>query len=270
MKLALPFSIEHHSQYPSQEYNLIFKEKHEKQGVENFTEFCKEYPQTRINAYFKDFIPSTELLEKLDAACPQFYVYLKEPFELPPHIKFYFARPVSSWDQLHYLLTLGVSDVYIAGDLTHELPEVRAICSLHNVNIRLILNKVPDIGEASIKSTFYTPQDISLIEKFYDTVEFVCSPSSDDPFTLKDFDWHKFKTLYRVWFEKRTWSGELSLINDNIHFSYPCSVNLGSNFSYKKATCGSRCRKMRACNTCDSVLSAMLALKKKGVSIESV
>lgn len=269
MKLALPYSIEHHSQYPSQEYNLIFKEKHETHGLNSFVNFCKEYPQTRMNIYFKDFTPSLKLLEELNAACPQLYVYLKKPIELPPHIKFYFEKPVCSWDQLHYLISLGVSDVYIAGDLTHELPDVRAVCSLHNVNIRLILNKVPDIGPASIKSTFYTPQDISLIENYYDTVEFICSPAND-PFDLIDLNWHKFKMLYRAWFDKKEWDGELSLINDDIHFSYPCSTNLGINFSYKKATCGSKCRKMRTCNTCESVLQAMLALQDKRVRLEPV
>jgi tetratricopeptide (TPR) repeat protein len=83
-----------------------------------------------------------------------------------------------TWDQLHYLISLGVSDIYVVEDLCFELPAVAKECHKHNIRVRVIPNVAQSSINASapLKKFFIRPEDIDIYvnlgSAFYDKEDY--------------------------------------------------------------------------------------------------
>lgn len=273
MHIAAPFALEFTHKEWIDEFNLIYKPKNK---TEDMINFLIDNQEKRINVWFKEDSFNIDAIKTFSKIHPEFYVVFREPF---PHvadlveqvvdneIKFYFDMYASNYSELNLYLSLGCSDVWIWGDLMYDLITVREVCNSYGARIRIILNKIPaPVNIPSVKDPFFRPQDLELVEKYFDTAEFICGDT--DGFDPTHFDWRYFKMLYRHWFERRKWIGDLREINLDVNFFFPC-LCFSPRFFEKKTNCQLKCYKNRPCNSCDASYNMALALQEKGLMVES-
>ena len=169
-------------------------------------------------------------------------------------IKFFFDNtvPVSTLTFLDALIKIGVTDVYIADDLCYKLPRVSKACKKNNVQIRLILNRIPttapNIGE-DIRHPIFTPRHYYELDKYIDVAEFDCFYENESD----AYNWSVFKVLYKAWFKKHDWWNDLREINKDVKFFYPVRQELES-LIQRKVDCGHRCVWNDRCHKCDFIL----------------
>lgn len=271
MRIAAPYAIEFNHKEWLNEYNLIFKPRNK---LEDMIRFINDNQDKRLNIWFKDNSFNLEYIKTLDKLHPHIYVVFKDPYRavmeqvavlIANNIKFYFDLFASNYSELQFYLSLGCTDIIPAGDLMYDLPNVRSACDKHNANMRIVLNRIMAYpNEFTIKDPFFRPQDVELVEQYFDTAEFTCGPSDFDP---TEFDWRTFKVLYRHWFEKRIWIGDLGEINYDITFAFPCRCMRDIFFAHK-VKCQLKCYKGSACNHCENYYKMALNLQEKGLAFE--
>lgn len=75
------------------------------------------------------------------------------------------------------MLKLNVSDIYIYDALCYQMPIVKDKCNKQNIQIRLVLNKIPtnqpNAGQ-DYRAPIFTPRDMDTLENFIDVAEFDC------------------------------------------------------------------------------------------------
>lgn len=247
----------------AKEFNIIFLPRNK---VEDLITFIEMYKDIRINIAFPEGI-SIDVCKKLQKKTDNFSIRLKVD-DLPlidflreNKIKFFFdtTLPATNYTHLDFLIKIGVSDVYIADDLCYNLPDVSEYCHKYDVKVRLVLNRIPCTSpDKGINpcSPFYCPQDMRVLNKYYDIFEFDCGQET--------YDWHKFKVLYRAWFENHYWHGNLKEINPDI------ILNIDNDTYYKrlidnKIVCGRRCnqRVSSPCRKCYQWLDISNLLQEK-------
>lgn len=254
-QLAIPFHYPNdEANSVATEFNILFFQSRNR--VEDLIEFVQEYKDKRINISFPEGI-HMPTLKSIYAVSDNVYVRLKatDMMMLPEiqekDFKFFFDATMSAnnYTNLDAFIRLGISDIYFADDLAYNLPELSKYCHSKNVKLRLILNKIPatsfDKG-INPRSPIFRPQDIDLINKYVDTYEFDCG---------EPYDWAKFNVLYRTWFERKSWHGQLSEINDDIHMSFH-NDTIYPNLTDYKITCGRKCNQRTGtyCKKCNQWL----------------
>lgn len=268
LNLAVPFHLDNEINDVVQEFNLKFNKK--ENSLETLLEFAEKYGDTRLNIEFIGPVnPGTILAVR--RVNPETYVRLhpedmREIKKLQEdEIKFFFNEeyPATSLCMLDSLIELGVSDVYIADDLCYNLPEVSEYCHSKDVGIRTILNRIPSTAlnrSFDTKSIVYRPQDRKLLSNYIDTFEFDCGK--------KPYDWAKFDVLYRAWFEREHWHGNIQEINDDLDFGFD-NDTVFPRFTDYKINCGRRCsqRVTNTCSKCSQFLELAHILKSKGVAL---
>lgn len=271
MRVAAPFAIDNTANNDRiDEFNILFKED---SSIEKLVEFFELFQEKRINVCFEKYRPTTYEFKLLNASHENFYVLLTpfnisglegpSPEELKElNIKFFTDRTVNSWTELVHWTAVGVSEIYPAGDLLYDMDNLRNYCDNNNMGIRFVLNAVSHYT-GTPEDVFFRPQDFALVEKYFDTIEFVCEGS---PFDARHYNWNIFKVLHKVWFVKKKWVGELAEINIDIDYSVPCEA-FPTRFFEKKLNCNYNCKKGRNCNSCTLYFEMASALKEKGLKI---
>ena len=271
MRVAAPFAIDNAANNDRiDEFNIIFKED---SSIEKLVEFLELYQEKRVNVCFEHYNPTPYEFKLLNATHENFYVMLTSanlagfdgpsPEELKDlNIKFFTDKLIGSWTELVNWTAVGVSEIYPAGDLLHNMDSLRKYCDDNNMGIRFILNTVPNYTGTS-EDVFFRPQDFDLVEKYFDTVEFVCEAS---PFDARYYNWSVFKVLHKAWFVKKKWIGDLIEINVDIDYFVPCEA-FPSRFFEKKLNCDYGCKKGKSCNSCNLYFEMAHALKEKGLRI---
>lgn len=265
MRIAAPFALDNASNNERiDEFNIVFKED---SSMEKLTEFLELYQEKRINVYFDGYKPTQYELKLLNASNDKFYIMLS-PHSVDAEelqklgVKFFSGKLINSWTELVNWTGVGVSDVYPAGDLLYEMNTLREYCDTHNLGIRYTLNIIPfAMGEP--EDVFFRPQEFELLDKYFDTVEFVCD---GDSFDARRYNWNIFRVLYKAWFVKHKWIGDLAEINIDIDYSLPCEA-LPARFFEKKMNCGYGCKKGKHCNSCNLYYTMALNLRDKGLAI---
>ena len=266
MRVAAPFALDNAANNERiDEFNVIFKEDN---SIEKLCEFLELYQEKRVNVYFKDCKPTQYELKLLNASNDNFYVMLSptsvDAEELQNFgIKFFSGRLINSWTELVNWTEIGVSDIYPAGDLLYDMDALRKYCDKHNLGIRYVLNIVPQ-ATGTPEDVFFRPQEFELLNKYFNTVEFICD---GDPFDARHYNWNIFKVLYKVWFVKHKWIGDLAEINIDIDYPVPCEA-FSARFFSKKLNCNYNCKKGKICNSCNLYYDMAIALKNKGLKIE--
>lgn len=268
-KLAAPFKIYNERNDRIAEFNVHFDKN--KNSFEKFLEFIDLYKDKRINVTFFGEFPFG-VVSSINKISDNVYVRLtSDNFMAYKKLqeegyRFFFdsSYPAYNKAMLDCLISMGSSDVYPADDLLYNLRDLRSYCDSRGVRTRVILNRIPsttfDSG-TNCKSQIYRPQDREYLDLYFDAYEFDCG---------KPYDWAKFDVLFRAWYEKEKWNGDLSEINDDLEIQFPNFAVLPELTSIK-SNCERRCdsRAGNKCDKCEQYLLIGNDIANKGMYIKS-
>ena len=161
----------------------------------------------------------------------------------------------TTWDALHYLISLGVSDIYIAEDLGFELPKVSKICKKAGVAIRVI----PNVAQSSInnapdlKKFFIRPEDIDLYAEYIDTIEFWGELTQQD-------------TFYKIYKTMKCWVGNLKEIIFSFNLDFD-NHRILPEFGKARLNCGKGCLKGQPCSICNTIYDISKQMEKHDIIV---
>jgi hypothetical protein len=163
--------------------------------------------------------------------------------------RFFLDEPfaASSWKQLDDQISFGCCQIYLKDDLTHCLPKVYNICQKNSVGVRCVLNHVHSNGiYRGERETdwFIRPEDMEYASQYYDVFEFDCTYMNEH----RDYAWSVFETLYRSYFEKERYTGNLQELNPQIKYQFNnrCYGDLYA----RRGECGFHCAQGSSCEMC--------------------
>lgn len=177
-------------------------------------------------------------------------------------LKFFFDVPVYTWDMLHDVKEIGVSDVYISGELGFDLKRVKEV--LDGINIRVIPNYAQENTMFSPaldhKAFFIRPEDMELYSDYVDTFEL-----------LHDNGLVKLETLFQIYAIDQFWFGDLADLITGLSISL-ANEGILDIFGGWRANCGKGCYKGSGCQICDrSVeLASLLHDSHYGLTSEEI
>lgn len=257
MKFAAPYQNTDNliSRDDIDEFNLIFTETSEYDNLKNFINI---YPDKRINLE----LPENNCdINKIIELCQEYEtLYLRlQPKDLKylqliddEAINYFFDSTIRvySYGTLEWVFMYNPTDIYISDDLTYNMEEVYAQCQSHNINLRIVLNRISSLNTAVLacpSAQIYRPQDFDFLDRYYDVGEF--------DFGEEPYDWVKAEVLYRRWFIDHYWDDTLNYMNFDIHAPYP-SVLIPSELVHLRANCKHRCTMSvnNSCNKCARLL----------------
>jgi len=162
---------------------------------------------------------------------------------------------INSFCRLQDAIDQGVTDVYIMEDLCYRLPQVRKICSQHHVRIRFVANTISSftLGRGTdVTSPFYVPENLPVLSRYYDVIEFELFDS-----------WNRFDTLYKIWFIDGQWKEDLKFINFELDMHIPGTSLLEELCEYKMK-CGHRCLEQQSsCRKCQQYIEIAQKVNEK-------
>jgi hypothetical protein len=267
VKIAIPYlhDINFELNDEAKEFNILFYKS--KNKLEKLIDFVEAYPETRINIKFPEGLHMSTLIA-ISKITDNVYVRLKASDinnvkELKENgIKFFFDSdcPAYNYATLDCFIKLGVTDVYLADDLCYNLSDVETYIHDKDVQMRLVLNRVPsttiDRGFNPC-SPIYMPKDFEKLNQYFDVFEFDCG---------EPYDWAKFDVLYRAWFEKQRWHGQMSEINKDVTRDFHCDA-IYPDYTEFKFNCERRCNKRvtNHCRKCEQWLEIGSSLQEKNI-----
>lgn len=179
--------------------------------------------------------------------------------------RYFFGNDVPAYNltSLASFVRMGVSDVYIKDDLWYDLTRTASYCHDNHIALRVVANRVPStaLGKGDCaEDMFLRPSDIALIDGLVDTLEFDCWDKGV-------YDFAKADVLYRAFFDKGEWNGDLREINCDLKLAVP-NTALFPQFTASKLVCGLVCRKGGKCAKCGQFLEVAGQLSKKKVRVK--
>lgn len=268
MQLAIPFKL-FNDKYDAvaDEFNILFRESRNSQ--EKLIEFVETYPEKRINVEMDRI--DVSFLGILNRAHDRVYVRLTDISDTQyvdalkeKGVRFFFdssAIAATSVYHLSYLISLGVSDVYLADDLLYDLQNARDIADSNEIGLRLVLNVVPTTLPITDydKAPWFPPDSIDIIEPFIDTVEFNCG---------EPYDWGAFGVYYRAWFERKMWHGDISEIIKDLRIFVPDDSLFTQELINYKIQCRKKCtNKYNKCDRCPKFVAIAQEMAEKQIGI---
>ena len=168
------------------------------------------------------------------------------------NIPFFFFNGVYNLDELVWQTNLGVSDIYITGDLGFWLKDIYEVYH-DKVNIRVVPNEVqsPSVDYSdNFKKFFIRPEDVEMYEQYVDIFEFGGSLKAQP-------------ALYDIYRDGR-WMGDLSTIiiglNESINTETIMPIFVARINCKKKCAFGK-------CHICDHIKIAAQEIEDKGLVI---
>lgn len=270
VKLAVPFKRFNDVCDIADEFNIDFDPK--QNSFEKLIDFIQEYSSKRINILYIGGIDmkTAKALSKIGDNV-FFRLSASDTVAVQPltesGCRFFFDSTMAVYNapSLVSILDIGVTDVYIADDLWHRLKDTSSACKKHGVSIRAIANRIPStcINRGKTPTDIILrPNDIDIIDGFVDTLEFDCFQNGG-----RNYDFAKMDVLYKTWFEKKNWNGDLREINDDLDFPLP-NTTLFPQFTACKLNCDFRCAFGGKCNKCEQFRDLASFLSKKMLRIK--
>ena len=155
---------------------------------------------------------------------------------------YFFSTSITTWDQLHYYLNLGASDVYVTEDLGFDIEAVARTVHEHNAIVRVY----PNVAQSSIKETpglrkfFIRPEDVELYAPYIDVFEFWGEISRQD-------------TLFHIYSNLKKWFGNLNELILDLNYDID-SRSILPIFSAFRVKCRKDClRGAKKCHICDAI-----------------
>lgn len=150
-------------------------------------------------------------------------------------------------------LNLGVSEIYIQGDLLFNLEEIKALTKPYNIQIRYLLN-MPDFSlkeeDNPILTAFIRPEDIKAYEEYIDTIE------------IYENYRNSFNTILDIYTDQN-WYGDLSILVPWLpHIN---NKTILFNFASNRLNCKRKCLSggKPHCKKCLCILALAEKLEKK-------
>lgn len=171
--------------------------------------------------------------------------------ELKEHnIPFYFEDSAFTWDQLRGMVSLGVSDIFISGELGFDLERIRWYADLNNVKIRCYVNIAQSMWKLGdgFKDFYIRPEDIDFYSNYIDIAEFYDSVNNQN-------------VLYEVYFHDKEWNGNLREIVKGLTLDINNYYILGSEFARRRSQCKKKCIKGERCELCDRLAELAKSLE---------
>lgn len=268
--LAIPFKRFHDLEGKVAEYNIEFRT--DDSRLEDLIDFITLDCVHRVNIHFSTTIPiqivkSVNKIKdcvyvRLDS---HQYVYHKELKKEGIRFFFDYTFPISNFTDLHFVIDMGVSDIFMADDLVYCLPDVKKICEKNNIQTRLVLNLIPitlpNKGR-DVTSFIPRPMDTKFLSKFIDIFEFDCG----DP-----YDWHEFEVLLKIYYHKHYWFGDLTELNEDIDlpFGFP-DDQIDPHLTEFRHNCNRSCDRGRRCTYCQDVYNLAEVFVEKGYKFENL
>jgi hypothetical protein len=226
----------------SQELPLFLQEHKDKTIILEISDvdaFCNSQQIEILNALYhkyKNFIVclySICKFSELTAPILDKISVLEAPFML--------GMPITNFDQLRYVLDLGVSSVYLAEDICFDMWGAKRVCSENGVQIRVFAN----VAQGSIKSGpalkkfFLRPEDVEEYSDCIDVIEF-WGPENRQSV---------LKTIY----SKGRWPGDLSTLILGLDLSID-SRYIQPSFGRLRKNCQRKCMKGEQCKCCELIV----------------
>lgn len=161
------------------------------------------------------------------------------PWLLSENIPFFIAKPCSNWEEFHYLLKQGVSDIDISGPLAFEMSKVKRV--LNSLDRKVIIRATPNRVEKIMAQTdsligFYIrPEDVEMYEGFIDVLEFEGLEHQD--------------TFFSMYAEQKSFIGNLNQCIYNLDIKID-NKGLVSLFGERRRDCGRQCLSGGHCHRC--------------------
>ena len=165
-------------------------------------------------------------------------------------IPFFFGTAVNNWDRLNELIELGVSDIYITGDICFDLKRIAAYVP-ENIHLRCFVNLCQYEWDNSegLKTFFIRPEDVDFYGGYIDVFEFFNSVEEQS-------------TLYEIYFHDKEWNGNLREIIKGLKRDLNSYYILGNEFGKTRVNCQRKCIKGGSCRMCDRLAEFADSLEK--------
>ena len=172
-------------------------------------------------------------------------------------ISFFFNDKIYSIDKVWELIDLGVSDVYICGELGFELANIST--KIHDAGVKIRV--FPDIAQStrgggeSLTKFYIRPEDIYNYEDYIDICEFFADDKTRD------------NVLYKVYAKNKHWYHNIQDIilnfdDDISNLSFPKS------FGEVRTRCNKKCLKNGKCKICYRAKELSTVLTKNGLHLK--
>ena len=173
-------------------------------------------------------------------------------------IPFFFDSFAKDWDMVLGLLSLGVSDIYISGQIgfcLHLLKDVLENEGMEDVQIRAVCNAAQASflykEQDNFKAFFIRPEDVEFYGQYIDVLEFNNFSKS-------------INTTYEI-YKRGTWDADLEILIDRLNISVD-NRNLVQPAMQERATCQRKCLTgERSCHICDEAIAYADLLDEKNV-----
>lgn len=227
--------------------------------------FLNEHPNQKVNVYVDAlneslFIRNKEIEKaqkhcftiKVDENCSElFFNTLKKSF-----VNFFSTLFARDWEDIHYLISLGVSEIYVTEALGFDLKRVSDYLHQRGIKIRIFPNIAQEKREnvlPFIKTFFIRPEDLtSLYSQYIDTVEM----------------WgDKAELYYEIYAEDQKWYGDLSEIIPGLEPGILDSRFILPHFGERRVKCQRKCLAGEPCEICNAIVECAQTLSKAGLSI---
>ena len=258
MKFAAPYQIAadcpiNHDNID--EFNIKFTEH---SSFDELKQFIEMYPEKRINIEFAEENYDAGNIINLCHKYNNIYVrirlweleYLEIYEEEDINYIFDSTMPIYNYSLLEWVLSRKAKGIYIADDLTYNISDVYEQCITHNIELRIVLNKIPVTNTLVLTCPsvqIYRPQDYNFLSKYYSVGEFDCG---------ERYNWNKVEVLYRRWFIDHNWDDDLEFINQDLVLPYP-TKSMPPELTRLRSVCQHRCT-MRAGNLCSKCRRLLL------------
>lgn len=179
---------------------------------------------------------------------------------------FMLIEEINNWDDLDFALRLGVSDVYITGELGFNLQAVKKQCKKYNtedrqIKIRCIPNRIPNDSMDIIKdeyfqytSFFIRPEDTLFYSELIDSIE----PYGDTKEAIE--------VAFKAYAITKQWYGNLNEIITNLTVDIENRA-LVQRYGKYRSQCKRRCQKGSYCDLCKSIPNLAKNLKEVDLRI---
>ena len=155
------------------------------------------------------------------------------------NIRNYLRAPIHNFENLRSILSLGATEALIAGELIHN----QKLLGNFTASFRIIPNKASTyIGINPVVGAWIRPEDIDKIENI-SVCEFV------------EKEKRREQALYRIYAQDKVWSGELSLLVEDIKDNSITNRMIPPEFQEQRSNCGWSCISGKFnCHYCDNNL----------------
>ena len=153
----------------------------------------------------------------------------------------FFGLYATNFDQLQYLLTFNISDVYLVEDICFDLLRAHALCDSKGVQIRAF----PNVAQSCVKATpplkkfFIRPEDMQCYSEVIDVFEFW----AEEP--------KKQDILHRIYIKEK-WGMDLGALIAGLDFAID-NPKIDADFGRLRRSCGRRCMRGDYCRNCDII-----------------